>query len=325
MEIDLPDVLDESGPSMQHVLNALHNWERSAEAVQQALETLANLFTILPANSLASFARASLPHLVHWSCLNVPQLDVKFGSRMLTLLPALDNALNHLQILQLRGLSCMNNLFIALDPEVMQTMPELRNVWTSLLSATRITAEALMAEPAKQEGQQQQQQQNLQEDDELLDALCQCAWALCRPLSSQPALPVTMDQINGLMTLLERRVSREAGVAVAGMLGSLCGYYARANANAAVFARAAQLLITCGSTQGVPAALTAECLNSTIDLFSDDGTHNVFVKHNVGSAIASKLLPAAEAALQAAEAEEREHLQEVIENARAFLDYKKGQ
>ena len=62
-----------------------------------------------------------------------------------------------------------------------------------------------------------------------------------------------------------------------------------------------------------------------MDIFSDDGTHAVFLELGLGAKMQAMLKAAQRAAASLEPGEDSEHLSEVMSNVAAFLEYKKQQ
>jgi hypothetical protein len=284
----------------------LGQWLHAAQAQQQALETLANVFgsqTLAAAEALV--VEASLPPLVAVASLQLGTVEACFGEALLAAMPAVDGCVDKLQLLQLRAIHCLSNALIAVPPQ--RLAPWTGALWLALMDRLRDAGAALadLAGP--------------RQDDELLDGLAQCAWAVAR---TELKLPVSPEHVAMLCSLLAQRLSAGASVACAGALGSLAGYF---RPNEQALSGVTRALVAC-AVESSPPLLLAEAVNSLIDIFSDDATHAVYVGLQVGKTLAAvpPLVKRARARAQAREEEDLERLFEVADNVQPFLAYKKN-
>lgn len=314
VDIDLPAVPGKNvGPAQGHLNQALSQWARSADAQQQALETLANLFCgVHTENSIiAKAASTAFPHLVYLATVPIAQIDAKFGDRLLSTLPQLDSCMEKIQQLQLISLTCINNVFISVDPGMLKKEGKLAGFWQGLVTVLRTVTESLV---------EYRTAGGTEVEDELCDIICQCLWSLARTCADEPCLPVEPDHVSVIAKALSFHLSATVDTALAGGLGCLSGYIRRSDT---AINGVASILLTCGLNPQASPLLIAESLNALVDLFSDDSTHKVFVSLQVGQKLKSALSNAEVAVTRLVDNEDKEHLDEVIENVRAFLDYKK--
>ena len=311
--VDLPSYPKKMGPAQAHIKDALDKWTRSAEAQQQALETLTNLFCgVHPADSAVSrIANDAFAHLVYICTIPVTQIDAKLGDKLLSSLPQLDGCMEKVQQLQVTALACMNNVLISVDTSVLLKDQKLANFWPALISLLSTVSQSLAK--VRSDGA------NFA-DDELYDNVSQCIWSLCRACSDGPNLPVNHgDGISVITKALSLHLSEGADISLAGTLGCLAGYMTK---NSAALNGVSQVLAVCCNNDKANPLLIAESLNSLVDIFSDDNTHNTFASSGVGQKMNSAL-PIANKAIGALQnADDKEHMEEVIENVKAFLDYK---
>jgi hypothetical protein len=307
--VDLPHVpsLLAEGEAAKMFSRVLGQWQVAAQAQQQALETLANVFSSLTLSTCKNEREIfglSMPHLSSVVALHLGSFEAQLGEQLIASLPALDGCVDKLQLLQLRALHCLNNAFIGVSsPELLYTW--VASLWTTLLDQLREASDALSG---AQSG-----------DDELLDALATSLWSLARV--SVARLPVSPAHASLIASVLSRRLSRAASVSLAGCLGSLAPVL-RADAN--TLTHVTNTLQQCCNPSSSP-LLLAETLNSLVDLFSDDDTHAVFVATKLADCLAAIPLLVRKASATAGLGEDDlERLMEVASNAQAFLEYKKS-
>ena len=304
MLIDLPTVPrtgSGAGPAAKAFSQMLDQWQHAAQAQQQALETLANVFGsgTIAASDEAKIVEATMPLLTGMTSLQIATVEAQFGEQVLSALPPLDGSVDKLQLLQLRALHCLNNALISVAPQ--RLLAWTGPLWVALVDRLREAAAAL-AELETPNG-----------DDELLDAIAACIWSMGR---AELPVPVAPEHLALFSQTLLRRLSPSASASLAGALGAQHRAVRDTGALAPV---SGALLTACG--EGGDALIMAEALNSLVDLFSDDATHAAFVQMELGSKL-SQILARAKKMPVAAE-EDGERLHEVAETVREFLAYKK--
>jgi hypothetical protein len=288
---------------------SLAQWLIAAQAQQQALETLANVFvapTLANASEKAVFTLA-LPPLARLAVEAVGQFEKQLGEPLVAALPALDGALDKLQLLQLRALHALANAVMsASSPALLAPLGSA--VWPAVLEQLHEATHALRA-------QQQQQQQEKEEEDELVEALSGAAWALAR------AGLLAGAGGGRAVELLAASLRAWGARGAAGALGALAPMLAREPTLLALASSA----LACRCRPDTAPLLLAECCDALVDLFSDDATHAVFVAQNVAAVLAAApaLLRKAAAAPDLQE-EEVERIAEVASNCQALLQYKKN-
>ena len=284
----------------------LAQWLHAAQAQQQALETLANVFgSATLAATEGAVVEAAVPPLVAIASLQLQSVEGFFGEALLAAMLALDGCVDKLQLLQLRAFHCLNNALIAVAPQ--RLTPWAAPLWLALMDRLRDAGTALAQLPGPRE------------DDELLDGIAQCAWALAR---TELRLPVSPEHVALLCTALTQRLSTGASVSCAGALGALASCF---RPNEQALAAVTRALTDCVA-EGSPPLLLAEAVNAAIDIYSDDATHAAYVSLQVGKTLAAvpALVKRARVRAQAREEEDLERLFEVADNVQPFLAYKKS-
>ena len=217
MDVDLPPAPQSNGPAFKIFATTISQWTRAAEAQQQALETLANIFSSMALGAEEFQVVQHLMPFVATLCeVQLQQVDETLGDKLLAAVPALDGAVDKLQRLQLRALHCLNNALIGIQVE---NLKPAMSLWTPLTLSL---------------GQAIRNLQGLQnqsgDEDELLDSLAQCLWSLARNFGETKSIAVLPQHLAMLCGGLGARLSLLADVSMAGCLGSLAPFF-RSNAN----------------------------------------------------------------------------------------------
>ncbi len=305
--VEFPEVprsqLNHEGAAAKMFTSMLQQWQHGAQAQQQALETLANVFGSMTLSSCeAKVVESVLPGLTAIVNLQLSAVEAHFGEAALASLSSLDGCVDKLQLLQLRALHCLNNALIGVSPPLL--LPWGAALWLALMERLRDAATALAALDGPRE------------EDELLDAIAQCVWSLSR---TEMKLPVSPEHAALLCGTLTQRLSSVASISVAGALGSLASYF---RADQQALTAVARALTQC-IVETTPPLLLAESVNALIDIFSDDSTHAAFVSLQIAKPLSA--VPALVKRARAGAAEEDlERLCEVADNVGPFLAYKKS-
>ena len=318
--VDLPSVpsLFNEGEAAKVFSQVLAQWLIGAQAQQQALETLANVFsspTLSGSKNERHVFSATLPMLSAMANSQISAIEEQLGENLVAALPSLDGSMDKLQLLQLRALHCLNNALIgASSPEFFA--PLTGTLWTSLLDRLREASDALTG-PSVGNGAAAAATSVSHDDDELLDGLAAVVWSLARVSGANvPALPAHIGVIAGVIS---RRLSQAATVSCAGALGALAPLIIR---DAAALKNAGMVLQQCCSSSSSSLLLVEAC-NSLVDLFADDSAHGVFVAINVASTLSNALPQMRKASTLLAD-DEVERVAEIASNVQAFLQYKKN-